>query len=137
MKLLGNCRTCKIKCYPSITLVCTSYTAWKCVGCTIFALGNVAALVASLWVGGVAPRTDAVSIWIPAVVQLQAISGCGRPPETCRGLLRVTDRRRSHTIQLECFFWIVTHCFDVSASHSTTLDFERKQGVYLFLRQTV
>lgn len=50
-------------------------------GCTIFALGNVAAFIASLRVGGVAPRTDPIPIRIPAVVQLQTIGSCRSPPE--------------------------------------------------------
>lgn len=40
---------------------------------TIFALGDVAALVASLVVDGVAPRTDPVPVRVPAVVQLQTV----------------------------------------------------------------
>lgn len=53
-------------------------------GRTIFALGDVAAFISALGVGGVAPRADPVPVWISAVVQLQTVGGCGSPPETDR-----------------------------------------------------
>lgn len=54
---------------------------WKCVGGTIFALRDVAAFIAVLRVGGVAPGADAIPVWIPAVVQLQTVGSCGSPPD--------------------------------------------------------
>lgn len=62
--------------------VCVRVCVWDV--STVFALRNVAALIASLGVRGVAPRADAISVWIPAVVQLQAVGGCRSPPETNR-----------------------------------------------------
>lgn len=50
-------------------------------GPTVFALGDVAAFVAALRVGGVAPGSDAIPVGVPAVVQLQAMGGEGAPPE--------------------------------------------------------
>ena len=41
---------------------------------------DVAALVAAFRVGGVAPWADAVPIWVPAIVQLQAVTSRGGPP---------------------------------------------------------
>lgn len=67
---------------PQAPVRCCIHFSRECSGRTIFALGNVAAFVASLWVCGVAPRSDPVPIWIPAVVQLQAVSGCGGPSGT-------------------------------------------------------
>lgn len=46
----------------------------------VFALGDVAALVAPLWIRRVAPRSNAVSVWVPAVVKLQPVSRGWRPP---------------------------------------------------------
>lgn len=57
---------------------------YKCLGCTIFALGDVAAFITSLGVGGVTPRTDSIAVRVPAVVQLQTISSSGSPPEQDR-----------------------------------------------------
>jgi len=48
---------------------------------TVFAVGDVAALIAALGVRGVAPGADAVPVRVPAVVQLQAIGGARSPPE--------------------------------------------------------
>lgn len=48
---------------------------------TVFALGDVAALVATLRVGGVAPGSDTIPVRVPAVVQLQTVGVCGRPPK--------------------------------------------------------
>lgn len=56
-------------------------------GPTIFALGDVAAFVASLRVGGVTPGADTIPVWVPAVVQLQTVGACGSPPEKKGGLL--------------------------------------------------
>lgn len=42
---------------------------------TVFALGDVAAFVAALRVGGIAPGPDAIPVGVPAVVQLQAVGG--------------------------------------------------------------
>lgn len=50
-------------------------------GPTVIALGDVAAFVAMLWVGGVAPGSDAIPVGVPAVVELQTIGVCGSPPE--------------------------------------------------------
>lgn len=50
-------------------------------GHTIFALGDVAAFVAPLRVGGVTPGADTIPVWVPAVVQLQAVGASGSPPE--------------------------------------------------------
>lgn len=58
--------------------------------CTVFALWDVAAFITPLGVRGVAPRTDPISIWVPAVVQLQAVGRRGGPPEMNRD--RVTVR---------------------------------------------
>lgn len=53
----------------------------KCICmCTVFALWDVAAFITPLGVCGVAPRADPISIWVPAVVQLQAVGRCGGPP---------------------------------------------------------
>lgn len=60
-------------------------------GPTIFALGDVAAFVAALRVGGVAPGSDAIPVGVPAVVQLQAMGGEGAPPE--RSQITLTQRR--------------------------------------------
>lgn len=49
------------------------------IGRTIFALGNVAALVSAFRVSGVTPGSDAVAVRITTIVQLQAI-GSGRSP---------------------------------------------------------
>lgn len=65
---------------------------------TVFALGDVAAFVASLGVCGVAPGADAIPIWVPAVVQLQTISGCGGPPEMNRDRTAVTAQPHSDYI---------------------------------------
>ena len=46
---------------------------------TIFAVGDTAALVAVLWVSGVAPRPNWIPVWVPTIIQLQAVSGCGSP----------------------------------------------------------
>lgn len=51
------------------------------VGPTVIALGDVAAFVAMLRVGGVAPGSDAIPVGVPAVVELQTIGVCGSPPE--------------------------------------------------------
>lgn len=65
---------------------------------TVFALGDVAAFIASLGVCGVAPGADAIPIWVPAVVQLQTISGCGGPPEMNRDRAAVTAQPHSDYI---------------------------------------
>lgn len=62
-------------------------------GPTVFALRDVAAFVATLRVGGVAPGSDAIPVGVPAVVQLQTIGGCGSPPEKSR--MTLTVRRSS------------------------------------------
>lgn len=61
-------------------------------GPTIFALGDVAAFVASLRVDGVAPRADTIPVWVPAVVQLQTVGACGSPPERKGGGLTLTPQ---------------------------------------------
>lgn len=53
-------------------------------GPTVFALGDVAALVAALRVGGVAPGSDTIPVGVPAVVQLQTVGVCGSPPGKSR-----------------------------------------------------
>jgi hypothetical protein len=63
-------------------------------GCTIFAVGDIAGLITPFWISGVAPRPDAVPIWVPAVVQLQAISGCGCPSMTSIATACVWERQR-------------------------------------------
>ena len=73
---------------------------------TIFALGDVAALITSLWVGGVAPRTDPIPIRIPAVVQLQTVGGCRSPPETNREVQRVS--LCNYAVQSKGFMTVTT-----------------------------
>lgn len=54
-------------------------------GGTIFALWDVTALITPLRVRCVAPGANAIPVRVPAVVQLQAVSGCGGPPEMNEG----------------------------------------------------
>lgn len=60
---------------------------------TIFALVNVAAFVAALRIGGVAPRTDTIPIRVSAVVQLQTVGSRGNPP----GSFTAFKKRRAKT----------------------------------------
>lgn len=59
----------------------------SCQSRTVFALWDVAAFVASLGVGGVAPRTDSIPVRVPAVVQLQTVGRRRSPSETNRVVL--------------------------------------------------
>lgn len=66
-------------------------------GPTVLALGDVAAFVATLRVGGVAPGSDTIPVRVPAVVQLQTVGVCGSPPENSpmtRTLSRSSPARR-------------------------------------------